>query len=209
MAEGAAHFRTTRLTAHRSPLTPRRIACFAALAGGLAGCAYLPGPAHGTMAEDEVAAALQRFRVDIAEPGANEAVIVINGNAVGGNHAGLFAGLDLLDPAGSYRGVRAQDPRWAGPTLADYVRYQMLDGDNIRIYRFRLGAGDFDALRARVNGAGGFMPFFCAVDVHNTLAGIGPFAQLSPAGWATPLGLAGLLDGLDGGACALPDSRMC
>lgn len=187
----------------------RRAACSVVLVGGLAGCAYLPGPAHGTMAEDEVAAALQRFRVDIAEPGENEVVVVINGNAFGGNHAGLFAGRRLLDPAGSYRGVRSQDPRWSGPMLADYVRYQMLDGENIRLYRFELDAQDFATLARRIDDTGGFMPFFCAVDVQNVLAGIGPFAGLGETGWTSPLSLAEELERRAGGQCASAAGRGC
>lgn len=150
----------------------------------------------------------------LAEPAANEAVIVINNNALGGNHAGIFAGARLNDPAGSYVGMRSQDRNWPGPSLADYVEFQKEDGENILIYRFRLAAADFAVLDARMAAAGITPPLFCAAGVQNLIAGVGPFAAIDPVYWTSPASLADLLDGLKNGpaapgVCVMPDNRPC
>lgn len=148
------------------------------------------------------------------EPGENEAVIVINNNAGPGTHAGIFAGRRLNDPAGSYVGTRSMDRHWPGPSLADYVEFQKEDGDKIQIYRFRLSPADFAALDARMAAAGPTPPLFCAVEVQNLIAGLGPFKTIPGVGWATPASLAELLDQLvssqaAAGKCVLPDNRSC
>jgi len=150
----------------------------------------------------------------LGEPAANEAVIVINNNAGPGTHAGIFAGSRLNDPAGSYVGTRSMDKNWPGPSLADYVEYQKEDGDKILIYRFRLSPADFAALDARMAAAGPTPPLFCAVAVQNLIAGLGPFKTIPSVGWATPAGLAVLLDQLvdrriAAGECILADSQPC
>lgn len=150
----------------------------------------------------------------LGEPAASEAVIVINYNAGPGTHAGIFAGPRLNDPAGSYVGTRSMDKSWPGPSLADYVEYQKEDGDKILIYRFRLSPADFAALDARMAAAGPTPPLFCAVAVQNLIAGLGPFKAIPSVGWATPAGLAELLDQLvdsriAAGKCILADNRPC
>ncbi len=150
----------------------------------------------------------------LAEPAANEAVIIINNNAVPGTHAGIFAGARLNDPAGSYVGTRSMDENWAGPSLADYVEHQKEDGDKILIYRFKMAPADFAALDARMAAAGPTPPLFCAVEVQNLVAGLGPFKSIPSAGWATPAGLARLLDQIivsrvAAGECVLPDNQSC
>jgi hypothetical protein len=149
----------------------------------------------------------------LAEPGADEVVIVINHNAAFGNHAGIFAGPRLSDPAGSYAYFRRAEPGWQ-PRLQDYVRFQSSDGMHIRAYRFRLPAADFSAVLARLPVADEAKPLFCATAVQNSVAGIGPFAAIPQAGWTTPARLAERLDQLitstaAAGACELPDGRPC
>jgi hypothetical protein len=123
-----------------------------------------------------------------------EVVVVINNNAIGGTHAGFFAGALLSDPSGSYLEKRALDPNWKGASLADYVAFQLEDGDNVRVYRFRLNAKDFSVVEQRVRSAGITPPLFCAVAVQNQIAGVGPFAALEPTGWTSPAALAERLD---------------
>lgn len=153
--------------------------------------------------------------VKVTEPAGNEAVIVINNNAIGGTHAGLIVGSRLNDPAGSYIGKRSANKDWPGPSLADYVAFQREeDGDRILIYRFQLAREDFNALDARMTQAGPGLPLLCAVDVNNLIAGIGPFRTIERAGWTTPAELANRLDKLlrDGkltGKCVMPDNRSC
>lgn len=150
----------------------------------------------------------------LAEPAANEAVIVINNNAAPGTHAGIFAGTRLNDPAGSYVGTRSQDKNWPGPSLADYVEFQKEDGDNIQIYRFKLSPADFAALDARMASSGPTPPLFCAVEVQNLIAGLGPFRPIPSTGWATPASLGKLLEKLihsqvAAGKCVLPNNQSC
>lgn len=75
-------------------------------------------------------------------------VVVVNYNSPVGNHAGLWAGALLSDPAGSYLAIRARDPAWRGPSLADYVRYQVEDGDRVFFYRFTLPETQFQIISA-------------------------------------------------------------
>ncbi len=150
----------------------------------------------------------------LREPAAGEAVIVINNNASPGTHVGIFAGMRLNDPAGSYLGTRAMDENWPGPSLADYVEFQKGDGDNIQIYRFRLAPADFAALDARMAAAGPTPPLFCAVAVQSLIAGLGPFKDIPAAGWATPASLGEQLERLvasraSAGQCVQPDNRPC
>ncbi|HEX7971589.1 MAG TPA: hypothetical protein VF501_05160, partial [Thiobacillus sp.] len=132
-------------------------------------------PLHAAEAPDWNGHSSPEVVISVAEPAPNEVVVVVNDNAPGGNHAGLFAGSLLIDPAGSYFGVRRQDKAWRGPTLADYVRYQTVDGTKIRLYRFRLPPQTFDAIVQRIRDAGPTPPLFCASAVQNLLAEIPPF----------------------------------
>ncbi|MDP2031252.1 MAG: hypothetical protein Q8K12_16585 [Thiobacillus sp.] len=138
----------------------------------------------------------------LAEPASDEVVVVINDNALGGNHTGLFAGKLLIDPAGSYVGVRTEDKDWSAPTLADYARYQTADGPNIRLYRFSLQAQAFAAIVQRIHSAGATPPLFCASAVQNLLAGILPFEAIEPTGWTSPSALGHLLDRMTQGESA-------
>jgi hypothetical protein len=152
--------------------------------------------------------------IRLAEPAADEVVVMINANALGGNHAGLFAGDQLIDPAGSYVGTRGRDPDWRGPTLADYARYQTTDGLKVYFYRFRLDADAFQTLRQRMRDAGPTPPLFCAAAVQNLLVGIGPFDALSKVGFTTPTALGrrlhALIHGADAvGACQQLDASPC
>lgn len=150
----------------------------------------------------------------LAEPGEREVVVVVNYNAPAGNHAGLWAGPLLADPAGSYRTIRARDPAWAGPSLADYVRYQMEDGDRVLSYRFTLPEPAFQAIRSRVGQAGPTTPLFCGAAVQNLIAGVGPFAAVPAVWWSSPAELADHLAPLHGrpdapGVCQWPDGEAC
>jgi len=187
---------------------------FALLVLCLAGCAQPPvapqRPDH-PFASGQQEAAAEAIR--LAEPGADEVVIVINNNAAFGNHAGIFAGSRLSDPAGSYAYFRRAEPDWR-PRLQDYVRFQTSDGMHIRAYRFRLSAADFSAVLARLPEADQAKPLFCAAAVQNSIAGIGPFAAMLPAGWITPAKLAEQLDQLvastgTASACELPNGAPC
>jgi hypothetical protein len=140
--------------------------------------------------------------IKLAEPSPDEVVVVINDNALGGNHAGLFAGSLLLDPAGSYFGVRGEDADWQGPTLADYARYQTVDGPNIRLYRFRLQPEAFANIEQRIRSSGFTPPLFCASAVQNLLAGVAPFINLEHTGWTSPAELGRVLDKLTHGTAA-------
>jgi hypothetical protein len=140
--------------------------------------------------------------IRLAEPAPDEVVVVLNVNALGGNHAGLFAGTQLIDPAGSYVWTRSQDTAWPGPTLRDYARYQTVDGLKIRFYRFHLQPQAFAALVQRMRDAGSTPPLFCASAVQNLLADIAPFDLVKRIGWTTPTALARLLDTLTQGAGA-------
>lgn len=150
--------------------------------------------------------------IRLVEPAADEAVVVINDNALGGNHAGLFAGDRLIDPAGSYFGVRGEDKTWPGPTLADYARYQTTDGLKVRFYRFRLAPDAMAQLRQRIADAGPTPPLFCAAAVQNLLVDIAPFEAITPTGFTTPTALGKRLDALvqNGvGQCQQLDGAPC
>jgi hypothetical protein len=145
--------------------------------------------------------------IRLAEPAPNEVVVVLNVNALGGNHAGLFAGNLLIDPAGSYFGVRGQDKTWTGPTLKDYARYQTVDGLKIRFYRFRLQPDMFSAIVQRIRAAGSTPPLFCASAVQNLLANLAPFDAISQVGWTTPAALGRMLDPLTRGEGAIGECQ--
>lgn len=152
--------------------------------------------------------------VRLSEPGANELVVVINYNAPFGNHAGLFAGTRLSDPAGSYRSVRSRLPEWREPSLVDYVAYQMSDGWRIQIYRFDLSGHELSAVLGRLTEADRGMPLFCAAAVQNAIAGIGPFQSIPATWWTSPAALADRLDALldEGGivgVCRRIDGSAC
>ncbi|MCP5247931.1 MAG: hypothetical protein H6942_05215 [Candidatus Accumulibacter sp.] len=180
----------------------------------LVACATPPG--NGDAVKDAAERPLDGLGtvIDLADPGEHEVVVVINNNAVLGNHAGLFAGARLSDPAGSYQNVRSQRPDWRQPGLADYVAYQMVDGPRIQIYRFTLPEPQFSAVVARLPEADRGMPLFCGAAVQNAIAGIGPFKDIAPIWWTSPADLARLLDSLTGaqhaaGSCLWPDGLPC
>jgi len=156
---------------------------------------------------DWVSEPLPEALIRLAEPAPDEVVVVVNANALGGNHAGMFAGSRLIDPAGSYFGVRGEDKAWPGPTLADYARYQTTDGPNIRFYRFRLQPQAFAAILQRIGGAGPTSPLFCASAVQNLIANIAPFDAIGRIGWTTPTALGRLLDTLTQGEHALGECQ--
>lgn len=145
--------------------------------------------------------------INLAEPLPDEVVVMINDNALGGNHAGLFAGGQLIDPAGSYFGMRGKDKHWPGPTLADYARYQTVDGLKVRFYRFRLQPGAFADVLQRIRDAGPTPPLFCASAVQNLLVGIAPFNGIEETGFTTPTALGRLLDKLTQGADAVGECQ--
>lgn len=150
--------------------------------------------------------------IKLVEPAPDEVVVVINDNALGGNHAGLFAGAQLIDPAGSYFGTRGQDKTWPGPTLADYARYQSTDGLKVRFYRFFLRPEALRDLQRRIRDAGPTPPLFCAATVQNLLIGIAPFYGIDKTGFTTPTALGKRLDALVAqgvGVCQKLDAAPC
>ncbi|WP_291992911.1 hypothetical protein [Candidatus Accumulibacter sp. ACC003] len=183
----------------------------------LVACATPPDPGDAPVAAGESSFDAANPAIHLADPGDNEVVVVINNNAVLGNHAGLFAGARLSDPAGSYRNVRAASGDRRPASLADYVAYQMVDGPLIRIYRFTLPPSQFAAVVARLPEADRAMPLFCGAAVHNAIAGIGPFKGLAATWWTSPAELARRLDSLIAapptehsvGTCLWPDGRRC
>lgn len=152
-------------------------------------------------------------KLAVAEPESREVIVVVNDNSRM-VHAGMFAGDRLFDPAGSYENTRRLDPNWRGVSLEDYLRFQMEDGPVVRVYRFTLPPGQFDRVRARIDGAGRTMPLFCAARVQNVISGIGPFEFLPSTWLASPAALAGQLDAILGGqgvvgACYWPNGASC
>jgi hypothetical protein len=164
-------------------------------------------PLHAQEAPNWNSEPVPEADIRLAEPAPDEVVVVLNVNALGGNHAGLFAGTLLSDPAGSYVGVRGQDKGWTGPTLRDYARYQTVDGLKIRFYRFRLKPPAFAALVQRIREAGATPPLFCASAVQNLLADIAPFDVIKRVGWTTPTALARVLDLMTQGAGAVGECQ--
>lgn len=188
-----------------------QLVVLAMLLGGCASRAENGEPGHrfGERSWDSL-----RTEIQLAEPAANEVVVVINNNAALGNHAGIFAGERLSDPAGSYKNVRARSPDWQRVSLADYVAYQMDDGLRIQIYRFTLSERQFSDVVARLPEADSALPLFCGAAVQNALAGIGPFAGIDATWWTSPAELARRLEPLTGGAkavgvCLWPDGLPC
>lgn len=151
----------------------------------------------------------------LPEPGDREVVVVINANSFAGSHAGLFAGRLLYDPSGTYAGSRAGEvPGWPGPSLTDYVAFHLRDGPDVRLYRFGLAPGEFADIQARIGRAGWTLPMFCARDVQDVLAGIGPFRDLPAGRWISPLNLGNHLAALApprpmAGDCGHPEARPC
>lgn len=164
-------------------------------------------PLHAQEAPNWGSEPVPEIDIRLAEPAPDEVVVVLNVNALGGNHAGLFAGGLLIDPAGSYFGVRGQDKGWMGPTLKDYARYQTVDGLKIRFYRFRLKPHAFSAIAQRIREAGATPPLFCASAVQNLLADIVPFELVRRVGWTTPTALARMLDALTNGEGAIGECQ--
>lgn len=151
--------------------------------------------------------------LQIAEPGPNEAVVVINDN-MKMVHAGMFAGKKLLDPAGSYLALRKGDAKWHGVSLQDYVRFQLEDGPAVKIYRFTLAPAAFAELKARVEEADSTFPIFCATKVQNIISGIPPFEAVPSTWLVTPAAVADHLDVVlhsqrKIGRCQWPDGSSC
>lgn len=151
--------------------------------------------------------------IQLDEPKANEVVVIINHNAVLGNHAGVFTGARLSDPAGSYRNARSGKD-WAGPSLPDYVDYQLVDGPRIKVYRFVLSAEDFSEAETRMPASDVAMPLFCGAAVNNVIAGIGPFRSVETVYWESPAAVAEKLDAIlaanpEIGFCQMPDGSKC
>jgi hypothetical protein len=161
------------------------------------------GPLYADEAPNWNSEAPPEAVIKLAEPAQDEVVVVVNDNALGGNHAGLFAGATLIDPAGSYVWTRSRDKTWPGPTLADYARYQTVDGLKIRFYRFHLQQQTFAAIMRRIRDAGVTPPLFCASAVQNLLAGLAPFDRIKRVGFTTPTALGHVLDALTHGQGAI------
>jgi len=196
-------------------MTFSRLAPATLLLTVLAGCAATPerfpeadeGKPNLYVSPDAPATRLE-------EPRRNEVIIVINNNAITGNHAGMFVGLRLSDPAGSYKNTRSRSPGWQRPGLNDYVGFQMVDGQHIQTYRFTLQEADLSAIAARLPEADAALPLFCGSAVNNAIAGIGPFRDINRVTWTTPAAVAEQLDLIvreshGAGTCFLPDGSDC
>jgi hypothetical protein len=181
----------------------RAIAVLALAATLLSGCAGTPIP------PTEVGAPVSQ-----PEIGKLEIVIVLNLNNSFGTHTGMFLGNTLNDPAGGYLAARTGKPWWQGPSLEDYIRFQREDGDLVQIYRYTLSQADFDVIASRVRVFGFNAPMYCAADVQNEIAGVGPFKTIKPVRWTSPVALGEALralptDPVAGKACTWPSGRPC
>lgn len=132
-------------------------------------------------------------QINTAEPAPDEVVVVVNNNAGFGTHAGMFVGARLSDPAGSYVNARQNADGWRGPTLRDYATFQLEDGNRVQLFRFKLAPQDIAVIDGRVAKAGMGRPLYCAADVRDQIAGVGPFKDMRPGDWLSPAGLADLL----------------
>ena len=173
------------------------------------GCGHAPILPDSMIASDENDPARE-----VLEPRANEVVIVINDNAPTALHAGMFAGGYLLDPLGAYVPARSLSENWRGPSLVDYVRFEMEDGPRVILYRFTLSRGQFAAIEHSAKDSGFTMPFFCAAKVHNVIAGLSPFHGIRKRFWISPVALARELDPLTSGPravgiCTWPNGTPC
>lgn len=203
----------------RYPLRQRSLIVVAALLVLLAGCAGMPLPDESTTTESTTALkagpdTTSNRTVGPEEPRSQEVVIVINNNAFLGNHAGMFVGSRLSDPAGSYVAARSDRSGWPGPRLTDYVDFQMEDGPRIQLFRFMLSDENFALVKARLPQADRASPLFCAAAVQNAIAGIGPFSKIEPIWFTTPAALAELLHSLTNnqmatGKCAWANGMPC
>lgn len=152
-------------------------------------------------------------KLGITEPLQGEVVIVVNNN-IKMVHAGMFVGSALLDPAGSYLQTRREQAGWPGTSLQDYVRFQLEDGPEVRVYRFSLAPASVIAIRTRVESAGRTAPLFCAAKVQNIISGIAPFEHVPSAWLITPATVGQHLDLLiaqdpQSGQCNWPDGSSC
>lgn len=151
--------------------------------------------------------------LSVDEPAEHEVVIVINDN-LKMKHSGMFVGAKLVDPAGSYENTRELRTEWRGVSLEDYVRYQLEDGPDVKLYRFALAEEPFARIRARADAAGRTMPLFCVAKVQNLISGIGPFEAIADAWLVFPSTLAGDLDRIVmsrsvSGVCNWPNGSSC
>jgi hypothetical protein len=195
-------------------MTACRLLAWLGIGGGLmlSACAQQPTPpaVEGDGEVNRLAAAVR-----LAEPGASEVVVVINDNPGVSSHAGMFAGTNLYDPAGTYRGTRPlQNRAWRGPTLRDYLAYQLRDGPAVQVFRFTLSPTDFTAIATRAGNAGWTLPLFCATSVQDILVGIGPFQQFESVWWTSPRRLGAQLGQIVHGygmrgRCEMPDAHPC
>lgn len=188
----------------------RPLACACASAVLLAGCAT---PSIVTQTPAPLFGVTYPRQLSLAEPGPTEVIVVINDNART-VHAGMWVGSQLIDPAGSYFSGHHARSDWHGASLADYVRFQLSDGPQVKLYRFKLPAEAFAQLQSRANRAGGTMPLFCASAVQNLLSGIVPFQSLSNTWLITPHALGERLDAIllqsdTSGACLWPNGASC
>jgi hypothetical protein len=143
----------------------------------------------------------------------DEVVVVVNNN-IRMVHAGMFAGSALLDPAGSYLHTRREQAAWLGISLQDYVRFQLEDGPEVRLYRFRLAPTSFAVIKARVESAGRTAPLFCAAKVQNMISGVSPFESVPSAWLISPATVGRHLDLIiknnpQLGMCHWPDGSSC
>jgi hypothetical protein len=151
----------------------------------------------------------------VAEPLPNEIVVVVNYNAPLGVHAGMFAGSYMLDPVGGYSPKRSTDRNWRGPTLKDYVRFQMEDnGPIVILYRFAVSPEQFVSIERHARDVVFSFPAFCAADVLNVIAGVSPFDNIPKRWWLSPAALAQELDQLTTGPhpvgiCVWPNGTPC
>lgn len=179
------------------------------LMAGLSACSLTPVVPYSPWPEADAG---YPARLTISEPGEHEVVVVINSN-IKMVHAGMFAGKMLFDPAGSYESTRREDEGWRGPTLADYIRFQLEDGPDVKLYRFELVPAHFDEVTDKIRESGFTVPLFCAVRVQSVIAGVPPFEALNDSWLMHPAALAVDLDRIIAanarGACTWPDGRSC
>jgi hypothetical protein len=185
--------------------------CVLLLAALLAACSTAPPLPHSL--PPLIGQGFYEEKLGITEPAPTEVVVVINNN-IKMVHAGMFAGATLLDPAGSYLLTRRQQKDWPGVSLHDYVRFQLEDGPEVMVYRFRLPPEPFAEIQSRVGHAGSTMVLFCAAKVQSIISGVPPFEGVPSAWLISPVTVSRHLDLLiqnnpQAGACYWPDGSSC
>ena len=135
--------------------------------------------------------------VSLIDPRGLATHVVINTNGLG--HAGMVVGSGpsalLYDPGGSYHNeLKGSGDALEGELadLNDYVRYQLLDGTDVRVITIPTTPEEEALIQQRILDQGGCMSLYCSTCTGRALRGIGRFKNLGST--RTPWGLGRELD---------------